>query len=112
MDSNTELNPDLPQETRDAIRAGLLESEALVLEARARVCDRLAQAQWAGPTLAADACQDARVFRDEARSKREKAARLRSKQAGPACGVCGDCSPVAAYGGWCCEKALRAGGAE
>jgi glutamine synthetase adenylyltransferase len=24
------------------------------------------------------------------------------------CGVCGDCEPVAAYGGWCCAKALKA----
>lgn len=22
------------------------------------------------------------------------------------CSVCGDCKPVAAYGGWCCAKAL------
>ena len=23
------------------------------------------------------------------------------------CCVCGDCKPVAAYGGWCCARALR-----
>lgn len=78
MDSNAELNPNLPQETRDAIRAGLLESEALGLEASARLKDRTADASWVSPQGAFDARQDARIFRDEARSKREKAARLRA----------------------------------
>lgn len=26
----------------------------------------------------------------------------------PACTVCGECEPIAAYGGWCCAKALKA----
>jgi hypothetical protein len=23
------------------------------------------------------------------------------------CTICGDCEPVAAYGGWCCAKAMK-----
>lgn len=30
------------------------------------------------------------------------------REAARQCPVCGDCDPVAAYGGWCCAKALAA----
>lgn len=40
---------------------------------------------------------------DVERAKRE-AVRMVAR---PKCTVCGECEPVAAYGGWCCAKAVR-----
>lgn len=78
MDSNSELNPALPQETRDAIRAGLLEAEARQCDSKAYVYERLAAKDWVAPYGAEIMRHDAENFRNEARSKREKAARLRA----------------------------------
>ena len=77
MDSSTPLNPELPEATRNALMAGILEAEARSLDDRASTKERMAEKSWVTKQGEAALLKDAAIFRSEAASKRAKAEGLR-----------------------------------
>lgn len=80
MDSSTPLNPELPEATRNALMAGVLDAEAEDLKRRAEAKERTAATGPEGTGKAA-LLKDAAIFRSEAASKRAKAEGLRKEEA-------------------------------